>query len=256
VLAGAREYGERDTFGAGQGPFRRVFFPSGFFSRDGWKKWATSNVSVRYVRVQGAVVSEFDAEDLRLWREGDLLAFERVVLRHQGAVYHFALRLLGDPDGAGDAAQETFIRAYQGIQGFREGSALRTWLFSICRNLALDELRRRRRRTERERPLDGVGGHDDGPAPHWVVDHAVSIEDDAVRRELGRKLSEAIDALPEEQRSAVILKDRHGLSSEEIAQVLGVPVGTVFSRIHRAYRKLATALTPYVAAEEEEVSLP
>ena len=198
-------------------------------------------------------MSTFDAEDLRLWREGDLLAFERVVLRHQGAVYHFALKLLGDSDGASDVAQETFIRAYQGIAGFREGSALRTWLFSICRNLALDELRRRQRRNERERPL-GAGGDDDAPV-EWVADPGLSTEDETERRELAQKLEEAIAALPEEQRSAVILKDRHGLSSEEIARVLGVPVGTVFSRVHRAYRKLAAALAPYVAAEEE-VALP
>jgi RNA polymerase sigma-70 factor (ECF subfamily) len=196
-------------------------------------------------------VRDFDADDLRLWREGDLLAFERVVLRHQGAVYHFALRLVGDPDTASDVAQDTFIRAYQGIHGFREGSALRTWLFSICRNLALDELRRRQRRTDRERPLEPA---EDAATP-WAIDRSANISDEIERRDLARRLEEAIAALPEEQRSAVILKDRYGLSSEEIAQVLGIPVGTVFSRVHRAYRKLAAALTPYVTSDEDGGSL-
>lgn len=194
---------------------------------------------------------EYDAEDLRRWREGDLLAFERVVLRHQSAVYHFAARLLNDAEAASDVAQETFIRAYQAIHGFREGSALRTWLFSICRNLALDELRRRHRRVERERPLDP--GEDAGSS--WAVDRGASIEELSENRELAERLEAAIAALPEDQRAAVILKDRYGLSSEEIARVLDVPVGTVFSRVHRAYRKLAASLTPYVAAGQE-VTLP
>jgi RNA polymerase sigma-70 factor (ECF subfamily) len=198
-------------------------------------------------------LSQFDVEDLRLWQEGDLLAFERVVLRHQGAVYHFALRLLGDAEAAGDVAQDTFIRAYQAIGGFRGGSALRTWLFSICRNLALDELRRRQRRTSREHPLDQLADQS-----AWAVDADAMVDEEAERNELSRRLDEALAKLPEEQRAAVILKDRHGLSCEEVAKALGVPVGTVFSRVHRAYRKLATALAPYVADSDGaawEVSL-
>lgn len=199
-------------------------------------------------------MTQLDGEDLRLWQEGDLLAFERVVLRHQAAVYHFALRLLGDGEAASDVAQETFIRAYQAISGFRGGSALRTWLFSICRNLALDELRRRQRRTEREYPLEPL----QDASPAWAIDPDAVVDVQAERRELTRRLEEAIATLPEEQRAAVVLKDRHGLSCEEVAQVLGVPVGTVFSRVHRAYKKLATALAPYVAdtdGAEREVSL-
>lgn len=196
-------------------------------------------------------MSHFEADDLRLWRQGDVLAFERVVLRHQAAVYHFALRLVSDPEAASDIAQETFIKAYQAITGFREGSALRTWLFSICRNLSLDELRRRQRRVERERPLEVP----EDAHPSWDVDPGPSTEEHTERAELAREIDAALATLSEEQRAAIVLKDRHGLSSDEIAQVLGVPVGTVFSRVHRAYRKLATALTPYVAPEEE-VSLP
>lgn len=191
----------------------------------------------------------FEQEDLRRWKAGDVLAFERVVLRHQGAVYHFALRMLGDADAAADVAQETFIRAYQAIQSFREGSALRTWLFSICRNLSLDELRRRQRRTDRERPYEPAV---DAVSP-WAVDRSACTEEKIEQRELGEALEAALATLPEEQRAVVVLKDRYGLSSEEIARVLDVPVGTVFSRAHRAYRKLAAALTSYAASHEEVI---
>ena len=172
---------------------------------------------------------------------GDLAAFNRVVLRHQDAVYALAYRFLGERQAAEDAAQEAFLRAYRSLGRFRGGSA-RSWLLTIVANVARDELRRRRRRPELRLEPD----RDDAPAPAEPVDRGPTPEEqllaDSGRKELRAALEAALATLPEAWRLTVLLADVHGLPHEEVARATGVAQGTVKSRLSRARGRLRDLL--------------
>lgn len=173
--------------------------------------------------------------------------FEAEALPHLDAVYHFALRLRrGDPDEAADLAQETFLRAYRGWHTYQRGSNALSWLFTICRNAAIrrSELSSSRRESNLTRlGVEGTEGL--GQLTHAagldVGDPEKAYFDSLVDEEVMR----AIDELPIEFREAVVLSDLHDLSYGEVAGVLGVPVGTVKSRIHRGRRILQDRLRGY-----------
>ena len=130
------------------------------------------------------------------------------------------------------------IRFFETLSRFRPGSPVRPWLFSIVRNRCRDLLRRRRVR--RAEPIEG----DD---EHWrpeLVDQSQDPERDARRAELQRRVFAALATLASDHREILVLRDYHDLSYAEIAEVLGVPQGTVMSRLHRARKQLAAALGP------------
>ena len=167
-------------------------------------------------------------------QQDELAAFNTLVVRYQDAVYSLALRMLGAPDAAEDATQETFIRAWQRIDTFRGGS-MRSWLFTIVANQCRDELRRRGRRPQtsldaaRDDPdradLDPA---DDGPTPEAAADQS----------ELRETLEHALMQLDPGWREVVILSDVHGLDYAEIAEATGLALGTVKSRLSRARARL------------------
>src|SRR3972149_3048935 len=166
-------------------------------------------------------------------RQGDLDAFNRLVEHYQRPLYNLCLRMLASPQAAEDATQEAFIAAYRALHSFR-GASLRPWLFRIAANACYDELRRRRSRPvlsldaapgEGRRPLDL-------PAPRLPPD------EQAQRPGPASSLQQALAALPHDQRLAVLLCDVQGLDYAEIAQVTGVSLGTVKSRISRARARL------------------
>lgn len=183
-----------------------------------------------------------DAAELLRAREGDLAAFNRIVLRHQDAVYGLAYRFLGERAAAEDAAQEAFLRAYRSLARFRGGS-VRSWLLTIVANVARDELRRRRRRPERSLEPD----RDDAPARAEPVDRGPTPEEqvlaDSRREELRAALEAALGTLPEAWRMTVLLADVHGLPHEEVARATGVAPGTVKSRLSRARGRLRDLLS-------------
>jgi RNA polymerase sigma-70 factor, ECF subfamily len=161
-------------------------------------------------------------------RHGDSRAFEELVRCYQHRIYGVALRMLGNRADAEEVSQEVFLRAYQSVAGFRGDSKLSTWLYAIASRLCLNRLAGRRLR----------------PAPQ-SEDRLLRIEaaegdpgDHAERTELEAALQRAIAELPEERRIAVVLRDLEGLPYEEIAQALGVELGTVRSRLHRARAEL------------------
>jgi RNA polymerase sigma-70 factor, ECF subfamily len=189
--------------------------------------------------MRGAAVPDPVIEDLvRRAQAGEMPAFNSLVLRYQDAVYSLALRMLGSPAAAEDAAQEAFIRAYRRLETFRGGN-FRSWLFSIVANLSRDELRRRARRPQlsldaaRDDPdradLDPV---EPGPGPEAVAEQA----------ELRALLEAALLTLPDDWREVVVLSDVQGLAYEEIAQVTGLALGTVKSRLSRARAHLRDTL--------------
>jgi len=178
------------------------------------------------------------AEDARLRRarEGDLAAFNELVLEFEGPVFNLCLRMLGQRQAAEDAAQEAFIAAWRHISTLR-GESFRPWMLRIAANLCRDELRRRGRRpaVSLESALEaGV------PEP---AEAAAPPESVALNSELRGQIEAALRQLPEEQRLALVLADVQGLDYQEVAAVMRTSLGTVKSRIARGRARLRQLLT-------------
>ena len=173
-------------------------------------------------------------------RQGDLDAFNRLVLAYQDRVYSQAYRVLNDPHGADDATQEAFISAYKNLRSFRGGS-FRAWLLRIVTNACYDELRRRKRKpTTSLEPLDDSGNEIE--SPHWIADPGELPEDNIVRAELGMAIQNCLDKLPVDFRVVVVLVDVQGMDYLEAADVIGKPLGTVKSRLARARSRMRDCL--------------
>jgi RNA polymerase sigma-70 factor (ECF subfamily) len=171
---------------------------------------------------------------IRSAQKGNLDAFNELVLRYQNQVYNVAYRIMGEPDGASDAAQEAFISAYKAIGNYRGGS-FRGWLLRIVTNACYDELRRRKRRPTSS--LDALYVTDAAPG-EVLVNGAESPEAFAQRQDLNRTLHAALQTLPDEQRTTLVLSDVQGYDYQEIAEITDVSLGTVKSRLSRARAKM------------------
>lgn len=175
-----------------------------------------------------------DAEERRVRQAagGDLDAFNQLALDHQDMAYRHALALLGDPASAEDAVQESFIKAFQNLGGFRGGS-FRGWLLRIVTNSAYDVLRRSKRRpTQPLFPEDEYG--DEVESPAWLADPNASVEGRVEQDEEAKRIHQLLDELPEVYRSVITLIDLYELDYAEAAQALKVPIGTIKSRLARA----------------------
>jgi RNA polymerase sigma-70 factor (ECF subfamily) len=172
-------------------------------------------------------------------RGGDLEAFNQIVLAQQDFLFRLAVNILGDEDGAEDATQDAFISAFRGLGSFRGGS-LRAWLTRVVINICYDQLRRAKRH-----PAMPLEQHDDYGEEMdnlpWLVDASSLPEEQVEARELERAIQQALSGLPDQYRLAAVLVDVQGLSYEEAAEVLRVPVGTVKSRLARARLALRLA---------------
>ena len=168
---------------------------------------------------------------------GDVSAFEELVRRHQGRAYAIAYHLLRNREDAQEVAQEAFARAYLRIREFRAEAQFRTWLYRILVNLATDLLRKRKWEAPEEagEPLLGVAADNPG--------------DDLERKVLRQAIQKAIETLPRDLKTVIILRELEGLSYQEIAQVIRRPIGTVMSRLFHARRKLQETLAPYWRGE-------
>lgn len=168
--------------------------------------------------------------------KGDLEAFNDLVLKYQDAVYNITCGILGDADAAQDATQETFIRAFQHMGGFRSGS-FRCWLLRIAANTCYDVFRTLRRHpTVPLIPEDGDGNEMDSPL--WLADPAANPEKATEDRDLSRAIQDGLNALPADFRAVIILADMQELEYSEIAEILRVRIGTVKSRLARARLRL------------------
>jgi RNA polymerase sigma-70 factor (ECF subfamily) len=165
--------------------------------------------------------------------QGDLGAFNALVERYQRPVFGLCVRMLSSPPAAEDAAQEVFVSAWQGLQGYRGGS-FKSWILRIAGNQCRDELRRRKRR-----PTDSLDGRIEEEGERVVpADSGRSPEELALDSEMGRLIQAGLNTLPEDQRSAVVLSDLQGLAYQEVAATMGTSIGTVKSRISRGRRRL------------------
>ena len=179
-----------------------------------------------------------EPELIRRGQEGDVQAFNLLVERYQNRLYGLSYRMLGDPDAAADATQDTFLAAYRNIRRYRGGS-FAAWLLRIATNTCYDQLRARKRRPQTS--LDAFDP-DTEQAPRQFTDPGEPPDERTLRDELGREIERQLRGLPDDQRLAVILSDIQGYSYDEIAAATGWPIGTVKSRLSRGRMHLRDAL--------------
>jgi RNA polymerase sigma-70 factor, ECF subfamily len=177
----------------------------------------------------------------------DRQTFVDDALPHMKSLYSTAVRLTGNPTDAEDLVQETYLRAYRSYESFTAGTNLRAWLFRILTNAHINRYRARKRRPE-ESDLDDV---EDLYLYRRLADvHRLgrSAEDELLDLFSEAEVIDAVDALPEVYRLAVLLADVEGFAYKEIAQILDVPIGTVMSRLHRGRKQLQRALYDFAVA--------
>ncbi len=179
-------------------------------------------------------------------KQGDVDAFARLAAKYKDKIYNYVARMCGGPSEAEDLTQEVFIRAFVAIRRFRGAATFQTWLYKIATNIALDALRRRRRAGPPAFSLDAPIETDESPVQRELADSSRDPHQTAAVRELQQEVRQAIDGLSEKLRIVVVLFDIQGLSYEEIADILGVPLGTVKSRLFNARMALRPRLTRYM----------
>ncbi|MBR4953960.1 MAG: sigma-70 family RNA polymerase sigma factor [Oscillospiraceae bacterium] len=186
------------------------------------------------------MTDELELQTIEKVRRGDADAFGYLVEKHQKLVYNLALKMLGNPEDAEDAAQEAFIKAYRSIESFRGESKFSVWLYKLTNNVCLDMLRKKREATVSLSVEDENGGDD---AEIEIADGRFSPDEVYEKKEMREALRKGLSELEDDFRSVLVLREVNGLSYDEIAQTLSLDPGTVKSRIFRARKKLCTILT-------------
>jgi RNA polymerase sigma-70 factor, ECF subfamily len=188
---------------------------------------------------------DLDAELMLRVKGGDEAAFEALVNKYKQPVLNVAYRTVGDLAEAEDLAQHVFLQVFKSAHRYEPSAKFTTWLYTITRNLCLNEIRRRSRHPAQS--LDATLGEDDGQPRLQVEDVRQGPPPEALLRvELEAKVEEALAGLPEKQRTAVLLCRGEELSYEEIAEVLGTTVSATKSLIHRGRETLKQVLKPYL----------
>jgi RNA polymerase sigma-70 factor, ECF subfamily len=179
---------------------------------------------------------------------GEVDAFNQLVTRWERPIYALAYRTLGREEDARDVVQEAFLRAYRGLRGFKGEAKFSSWLYRITLNLCRDWIRRERRAPLVQVPegVDPVDLADERVAPQESVEELVA------RREMSQAVAKAMAELPEEQRTAIMLKEYHGLTFQEIADMLDCPLSTVKTRLYQGLSVLRRRLE---RRQAEEASL-
>lgn len=178
---------------------------------------------------------------------GDQESFNQLVVRWERPIYALAYRTLGREDDARDVVQEAFLRAFRGLKGFKGQAKFSSWLYRITLNLCRDWLRRQRRA-----PIVQVtdsSGEDVVDIAEQMPSPAESVEELVARREMSAAVARAMAELPEEQRTAILMKEFHGLTFQEIADALDCPLSTVKTRLYQGLSVLRRRLERQQADE-------
>src|SRR5215217_8870234 len=168
---------------------------------------------------------------------GDVESFNQLILRWERPIYALAYRVIGREDDARDVCQETFLRAFRALPGFRGQAKFSSWLYRIALNLCRDWMRRERRTPVVQAPEDV-----DLMELAAAAEPSESIEDLVARKDLARLVEQAMACLPEDQRTAIVLKEYHGLTFQEIAELIGCPLSTVKTRLYQGLTVLRREL--------------
>ena len=188
-------------------------------------------------KMSGALVAWTDEELVSRSARGDHDSFNELVVRWQRPIFALAYRVIGHEEDARDVCQETFLKAFRGIKGFKGQAKFSSWLYRIAINLCYDKNRRAQRS-----PLSKVSDNIDvlDLAPAEVAGN--SLEDQVGWRELGSEVSRAMMVISPEQRTAIVLKEYQGLTFREIADLQGCPVSTVKTRVYQGLTRLRQEL--------------
>jgi RNA polymerase sigma-70 factor (ECF subfamily) len=180
------------------------------------------------------------------FQRGDRTAFTSLVRRHQTPLYNFALRQIGAQSVAEEVVQEAFVRVVQNAAEFKHEARFTTWVYTILRNLCIDQLRRRALRRHPSLDERTSRGDEEGPTLlEQTADPRASVEREATGTELKERIARAVETLPDEQREVFLLREVSNLPFKEIATVTGVPENTVKSRMRYALERLQQALCDY-----------
>jgi len=183
------------------------------------------------------MASKTDEELVARSMGGDLDSFNQLVLRWERPIYALAFRVIGREEDARDVCQETFLRAFRALGGFKGQAKFSSWLYRITLNLCRDWIRRERRQPLAQAP-EGV----DLIELAGEAEPTESIEELVARKEIGAAVARAMAELPEEQRTAIVLKEYHGLTFQEIADMLDCPLSTVKTRLYQGLTVLRRQL--------------
>jgi RNA polymerase sigma-70 factor (ECF subfamily) len=178
-----------------------------------------------------------DEELVARSRGGDVESFNQLILRWERPIYALAYRVIGREDDARDVCQEAFLRAFRALPGFKGQAKFSSWLYRITLNLCRDWIRRHRRAPVSQMP--------EGTDPLELAAErggVETIEDLAARREITAVVEAAMAHLPEEQRTAIVLKEYHGMTFQEIADLQGCPLSTVKTRLYQGLSVLRRAV--------------
>ncbi len=188
---------------------------------------------------------EPDAALMLRVKQGDTAAFADLVDKYKQPILNLVYRMLHDATEAEDLAQTVFVQVFRSAHRYRVSAKFSTWLFTIARNLALNELRRRSRHPSES--MDATHpDHDDQPLQQFEDKKTFSAPESLLQRELEQKVERAVAELPENQRTAILLCRQDELSYEEIAKVLGCSLSATKSLIHRGRETLKQKLKPYL----------
>jgi RNA polymerase sigma-70 factor, ECF subfamily len=180
------------------------------------------------------------------FQSGDRAAFTVLVRRHQGPLFNFALRYLRSSPVAEEVVQDAFVRVVQNAAEFKHEARFSTWLYTIARNLCIDQTRKRALRRHPSLDEPRKAEERDGPTlGEQTADGKASVERAVVSLEIRERVAEAIDALPEEQREVFLMREVSNLPFKEIAEIVGVSENTVKSRMRYALERLQEALSEF-----------
>jgi RNA polymerase sigma-70 factor (ECF subfamily) len=181
-----------------------------------------------------------EKKDIDLAQKGDLAAFNALVLAYQDSVYRQAFWMLGQEEAAEDATQEVFLLLYRKLDLFKGGS-FKAWLLRIARNYCLDQLRLKKRRPTL--PIDACNEYDEEiETPSWLADPSDAPDVLYERKEMRTSILECVGKLSTEYREVITLVDFQEMDYQETANILGIPVGTVKSRLARARLQMRDAI--------------
>jgi RNA polymerase sigma-70 factor (ECF subfamily) len=190
-----------------------------------------------------------DAQLIELVKKGDAKAMDQILARHENKIYRFGLRMCGNEDDARDVLQETLLAAFKNLGTFRGDSQISTWLYQVARSFCIKQRRRREGEPARLESMEGS-------EVKALATDSTALDSKAHAREVGHVIQAAMNTLQEEHREALVLRDVEGLSAEEAADVVGIEVGALKSRLHRARIQLKQSLSAVLDDHNTDLGCP